>query len=164
MTDPSEPGDGDFRISKLRNSPESFGLLVDFLSRIEPFARYEFGTFSAALRQQLGRGEHLAAMTPKSLVGYCGWLPTKIAIAESWMANAGPLLPIPKQKADAVVLTVVAAPDRKVVTALLRRAREENPKLRVFFKREYASGTRTTRKSSVENVTGSGAAKREPDA
>jgi len=142
-----------FDIGKLKSSLESLGLLVDFFSRIDPFSGYDLGNFTAALRQQLSRGEHLVAFSDKRLVGYCGWLPTTTALAEAWTANKGPLVPLaPGQEADAIVVTVFAATDRKAMPALVRRARAENSKRRAFFKREYGDD-RSTRKSSVENVT-----------
>ncbi len=142
------------QIGKLRSSLESLGLLVDYLSKIEPFSRYDFGNFTSALRQQLSRGEHLVAFSNKRLVGYCGWLPTSTEVAKAWTTDGGPLLPKSGDEADAVVLTVIATTESVAMSALLRRARVENPKRRVYFKREYGDEDRVARKSSVENVTG----------
>ena len=150
MTDVQNPpaADKSVRILKLDGSYEGLGIVLDFLSRIEPFSKVDLGNFAKALRHQLARGEHFAAMSGNQLVGYCGWLPTMQAIGEAWEANKGPLLPVLDGKADAVALTVVASADRKLVVTLLRRAREENPNRRVFFKRELG-GAGPVKKASV---------------
>lgn len=135
------------RIVKLRNSHESFGHLVDYLSRIEPFSKYDLGNFAGALRRQLVKGEHFAAIAGNRIVGYCGWLPTSHAVAEAWAEDEGRLLPVPDGEADAIAITVFTGSDRKLVAALARRTREENPNRRAFFKRDY--GTGTARKASV---------------
>jgi hypothetical protein len=144
---PSAP-DESVRILKLDGSYEGLGIVLDFLSRIEPFSKFDLGNFAKALRHQLARGDHLAAMSGNRLVGYCGWLPTTQSIGEAWEANKGPLRPIMDGTADAAALTVVASTDRKVITMLLRRAREDNGQLRVFFKRDYA-GAAPSKKGSV---------------
>ncbi len=140
------------RIASLPGSFETFGLLVDYLSRMEPFARYDLGNFSRALQHQLAEGNNLAAMAGNRLAGYCGWLPTTTGIASGWIADTGPLQPIEKAAADAVVLTVVAAADGTILTQLIRGARRMNPGKQVFFKREYAERSRQPRKSHVKNV------------
>jgi hypothetical protein len=141
-----------FRLTQLRQSFESFGVLVDFLSRIDPFSAYDIGNFSRALQFQLSRRCHVAAVEGNRLVGYVGWMPTTRAIAEAWSQDRGPLTPV-ADPADAVALTVVATlGDKRVLAALIRRAREANPGLPVYFKRQYAGGRRAARKSHVRNV------------
>jgi hypothetical protein len=53
--------------------------------------------------------------------------------------------------ADAVVLTVVVAADRKILAALIRRARGLSRGRRVYYKRQYADAVRPPRKSTVAN-------------
>lgn len=147
----NSPRPPEFKLTQLTGSYEAFGVAMDFLSRIEPFSDYDVGNFSRALRRQLATGQHVAALEGLRLVGFCGWLATTKPVAEAWVKGTGLLLPA-DEGADAVALTVVAADGRPVLNALLRRAREMNPALRVYFKREYADRRQTARKSSVENV------------
>ena len=142
----------DYNIAQLGGSYEAFGALIDFLSRIEPFARFDLGNFSRALRSQLVQGDHLAALAGQRIVGYVGWLPTRRDIAEPWMRDLGILTPVNKDAADAVVLTVVAATEKQTIAPLIRRARELNPARRVYFKREKDDGAK---KASVQNTTAS---------
>jgi hypothetical protein len=141
-----------FTVVRLTRSPEALGLLVDFLAGIEPFSMYDFGNFSRALQHQLMNGSHVAAVAGKRLVGYCGWLPTTSAIAAAWVADRGPLQPAPDGSDDAVAVTVIAAADRRILTALIRRARASGPGKRLYFKRHYADPTRAPRKRSVANA------------
>lgn len=143
----------EFRILKLKATHEGFGRLIDYLSRIEPYAHHELGNFANALRHQLRYGCHLAAISGRSLVGYCGWLPTRVPIAEAWLQDKGTLRPVLDGNADAYAVTVVAAAERRLLTALIREVRKEHPRTRWFFKREYQDRSRPARKSSVANVT-----------
>ncbi len=141
-----------FEIVRLKNSFDSFGVLVDFLSRREPFSRFDLGNFSRALQHQLAEGFHAAAISGSRLVGYSGWLLTTDAIAAAWIAGKGPLAPA--KDGEAAVLTVIASDDPRIVAALIRRTRALNPGRRFHFRRDYAGGKRPTRKSSVRNIRG----------
>lgn len=140
-----------FQITQMTGSFEAFGVTMDYLSRIEPFASYDLGNFSGAVRRQLTTGHHVAALAGLRLVGYCGWMAASGVVAEAWVRDAGLLVPA-DEPADAVALTTVAADDRRILAALIRRARDLNPGIRVFFKREYADRPRRGRKASVENL------------
>ena len=139
-----------FEITQLANSSAAFGVLVDYLANIEPFSRYDFGNFAHALEHQLQRQCHVAALSAGKLVGYCGWLSVTNEMAIAWVEGRGRLLP-GDSAADAVVLTVVAAPNRAVLMAMIGRARDLNPSRRVHFKRQYTD-KRPARKASVENA------------
>lgn len=132
---------------------EAFGIAVDFLSRIEPFSTNTLGPFIRALRRQILRQEHLVAFDGEKIVGYAGWLPTTRSSAQAWLASGGDLRPA-DEGADAVALTIVAVEDQAVTLGLMRAARELNPGLKVFFKRDYADTARASRKSAVLNRTG----------
>jgi hypothetical protein len=157
------PGPGDIerggrpQIVQLESSFQAFGLLIDHLSRVAPFSRYDLGNFARALRQQLRHGHHLAAMRGPVLVGYVGWLLTSREIAEKWLQSGDVLRPVERSAANAAALTVVSAQERGVLLRLIRGARTMNPAIRVYFKRQYAEPGRGARKSSVANV-GRGAA------
>jgi hypothetical protein len=140
-------------IVQLDGSFEAFGVIVDYLSRMQPFARYDIGHFASAVRRQLRSGHHLAAMQGRSLVGYVGWLLTSRTIAEEWLGTGGRLLSVEKSKADAAALTIVAAAERRVLMRLIRGARKLNPGTRVYFKRQYAQASRRARKAAVDNVS-----------
>lgn len=143
----------EFRLVQLNGSFEAFGGAIDFLSGIEPFSRFDLGNFARAIRAQLLRENHVAAVAGNRIVGYVGWLPTRLSVAELWMKNEGPLTPARNGDADAVVLTVVAATDKRAITPLIRKARDLNPQRRVFFKRDYEGQQKNPKKQSVKNVT-----------
>ncbi len=145
-------------IMQLHGSFEAFGVVFDYLSRTDPFTRFEVGHFSAIIRQQLKRGYHLVAMEGPTVVGYVGWLLTTREIGDLWQKNLGKLTPVVEEKSNSAALTVVASRDRAVLLRLIRGARALNPGKRVYFKREYEDEGKPTRKASVENVTSSPAA------
>jgi hypothetical protein len=138
--------------ARLRNSAESFGLVVDYLARVEPFSRYDLGNFVMAVKAQLGSGCHVAATRGGRLVGYCGWLATTDAVAAAWAAGEGQLRPSSPGAAGAAAVTIVAAETATILRPLIRAARAQGPGWRLYFKRQYAASGRPARKSSVENV------------
>jgi cytochrome P450 len=144
---------GPIRFTTMPASIEAFGLAVDFLSRFEPFSVDPVGPFTRAVRQQVLRQQHLAAFDGERLVGYAGWLPTTQRAAQAWLQSEGELRPA-DGNADAVALTIVAVEDKAVTLGLIRGARNLNPGLKVFFKRNYTDRSRTARKSAVLNRTG----------
>jgi hypothetical protein len=140
-------------ILQLHGSFEAFGVVFDYLSRTDPFTRFQVGHFSSIIRQQLKIGHHLVAMDGKTVVGYVGWILTTKEIGDRWQEDHGKLTPVAEGKADSAALTVVASRDRSILLRLIRGARTLNPGKRVYFKREYDDGGKTTRKASVDNVT-----------
>jgi hypothetical protein len=139
-------------ILQLHGSFEAFGVVFDYLSRTDPFTRFQVGHFSSIIRQQLLKGHHLVAMDGQTPVGYVGWLLTTKEIGDIWQDDLGKLIPVPEEVSDAAALTVVASRDRSILLRLIRGARTLNPSKKVYFKREYDSEGKSTRKSSVANV------------
>ena len=140
-------------ILQLHGSFEAFGVVFDYLSRTDPFTRFQVGHFSSIIRQQLKMGHHLVAMDGKTVVGYVGWILTTKEIGDRWQKDHGRLTPVAEGEADSAALTVVASRDRSILLRLVRGARTLNPGRRVYFKREYEDEGKSTRKASVENVT-----------
>ena len=124
-------------ILQLHGSFEAFGVVFDYLSRTDPFTRFETGHFATIIRQQLKRGHHLVAMEGQTIVGYVGWLLTTKDIGDLWQQDLGKLKPVAEEKCDAAALTVVSSSDRAVLLRLIRGARTLNPGKRVYFKRQY---------------------------
>lgn len=148
--DPSDRRDsGPVRIIQLAGTFEAFGMVVDYLSRTQPFSSFELGAFAAAVRNQLGQGHHFAAMAGSEMVGYAGWLLTSDAVARAWVESNGPLLRLPAEQATAAALTTVAVTDPAATLRLIRGARELNKGKRVYFKRGSEGQDRPPRKSSV---------------
>src|SRR5215208_25405 len=140
------------KIVHLSGSYEAFGVVMDYLSRSEPYAQFELGNFSKAVRRQLRLGHHVAAMLSEQMIGYAGWLLTSNEIAEAWKGGNGVLKADPNGKTDAAALTIVAVTDERATPGLIRRARQLNPGVRVYFKREYQDAAlRGARKASVLN-------------
>jgi hypothetical protein len=140
------------KIVHLSGSYEAFGMVMDYLSRSEPYTGFELGNLSKAIRRQLRLGHHLAAMLGDQMVGYAGWLITSKEIAEAWREGKGLLKADPNGRRDAAALTIVAVTDTRATPGLIRRARQLNPGIRVYFKREYQEvALRGARKASVLN-------------
>jgi hypothetical protein len=139
------------RIVHLNASFEAFGIVMDYLSRSQPYDQFELGNFGQAIRRQLRNGHHLVAMSGTAIVGYVGWMLTSQAIAEEWSHDRGVLKPDPEGKQDVAALTIVAVSDSRATTGLIRRARQINPRVRVYFKRQYQDKLRGARKASVLN-------------
>ena len=139
-------------ILQLHGSFEAFGVVFDYLSRTDPFTRFQVGHFSSIVRQQLKTGYHLVAMDGQTVVGYVGWILTTKEIGDGWQKTQGKLIPVAEGRADSAALTIVASRDRSILLRLIRGARTLNPGKRVYFKREYESEGKSTRKSSVANV------------
>jgi hypothetical protein len=140
------------KIVHLIGSYEAFGMVMDYLSRSEPYTGFELGNLSKAIRRQLRLGHHVAAMLGDQMVGYAGWLTTSQEIAEAWKQGKGTLKADPNGNADAAALTIVAVTDARATPGLIRRARQLNPSIRVYFKREYRDvALRGARKASVLN-------------
>ncbi len=145
MTAPARPN-----IVQTKGSFESFGAVLDFLTRIDPFSRYQAGELASAIRRQLALGHHVLAVGPNgALVGYAGWLRTSTHGAELWMAGDSPLAA--QDDGDAAALTIVAASERSAVPLLIRGCRDRNPNIQVYFKRRYTEGP-GERKAKVRNL------------
>jgi hypothetical protein len=142
------------RIARLRDTAESFGTLIDYLARLDPFRRFELGNFALAVQYQLHRGQHVAAIKAGRLIGYCGWLETSHDLASAWVEGRAALGPS-DVVGEAVAVTVVASQDPRVLRAMIRSARDGSPGRRLYFKREYA-GRKEARKSSVQDYRNRG--------
>jgi hypothetical protein len=146
------PASPQFDLVMLGNTFEAFGMVMDFLSRREPFMYYDVGHLSAAVRLQLRHEYHFAALTGRTLVGYAGWLPTSSEAAALWIDDRGPLSPIIDHAVDAFAVTIVATADPAVTRPILRAVRKRNVGKRAFFKREAAQDPAKARKASVYNA------------
>jgi len=148
MTDTqTKPGRG-IAVVRLTNSVESFGMVLDLLSKHRPFRDFDLGQLAATVRQQLGQEMHIAALKDGRLIGYIGGLWTSQTLAENWMNNVGPLRSVPRADADAVVATIAMAPDSEVLRQMVRIGLSGLPNLRVFFKRQRLENPR---KTSIRN-------------
>jgi hypothetical protein len=139
------------QLTTLPNSFETLGLVIDFLSKLEPFSGHSLGPLCAAIRVQLRHKHNFAVIENRKLRGYLGWLPTSIETAEKWLESDAILIPILDGETDAAALTIVAAADHAATRLLIRAARNHAPGKRIYFKREDSSGI-GSRKSTVLNV------------
>lgn len=143
-----DPG---LKILTLGLSVGAFGLVMDRLSSAAPFSRYPAARLAQVVRSQLSSGRNLAALDAgERLVGYIGWIATLQASADLWLEDRGPLVVARDGAFDAVALTVAVSSRREVTSRLLRAAREANPGVKVYFKRERP--LRPTAKWSLSRV------------
>lgn len=144
------------RVLRLERNFASLGLLLDFLSRQPGFRDYPLRQMVTLLRHQIDRATHLCALTGEGpaqrVVGYCGWLEIAAAQGQLWLAGLATLKPLPRGSAvDAIAMTLVAADDGSTVRRLMRQARALNPGRQVFFKRDYGTPGKPSRKATVRN-------------
>jgi hypothetical protein len=138
-----------FELARLANTFEAFGMVIDLLSRHEPFMRFDLGQLGAAVRLQLRHEHHVAALAGKALVGYVGWLPTTSEAAEAWLDDRGPLHPILDREVDGFAVTIVLTVDSSITRPIVRAARYRNAGKRAFFKRITLADATASRKNSV---------------
>ena len=134
-------------IEAFPSTPLSLGLLCNFVSRFPPFDTFEFKQMTVTLRFQLEAQCHLVAGDQDEIVGYLGWVPTTVPIAEAWVADQGPLTAA-TDEVSAVAVTVLAASNPNYLLPLIRRAKTIRPGLPVYWKREFMHG-KEPRKRSV---------------
>lgn len=139
----------EYRIEVLSGSFESFGMVLDLLSRHPPFSDWPLSRLSRSVRLQLRQQRQLGALSrTNDLIAYAGWTPTLQASAELWIEDRGPLKVLERGH-DAMAMTIVVSTQSAVTKALMRRARELNPEMRWFFKRSYGRQLRDSRKTAL---------------
>jgi hypothetical protein len=146
MTDPS------LEIRTLGPSFEAMGLVLDLMSRHPPFDQYRLARIAAVIRHQLDSGANVAAIDGTGrLVGYAGWAHVLAVSAPLWIEDRGPLQ-IVDHPTGAVALTIVVSALPASIAPMIRRARQLNPGVQVFFKRSYETDLKLPRKTSVANT------------
>jgi hypothetical protein len=145
-----EPHLNGVEIRKFLPSYESFGLVIGYLTAVEPFSQFRAGTLAKAVRHQLGQGNHVCAYREDRLIGYCGWLHITVEMGERWLQHQGELTPVPEKDADAAALTVVRVDEPSLMLPIIRETRRLNKGRRVFFRRDYDDGGR--KRQSVMNL------------
>jgi hypothetical protein len=133
-------------ISPFPATPVSLGLLCEFVSSFPPFDAFEFRQMTAALRYQLETRSHLVAGLDDQIVGYVGWIRTTRAIAEAWIADAGPLTAV-AEDADAIAPTILVTRKSSYVLPLIKSAKAVNLGYSVYWKRHFDDGRPTAKRS-----------------
>ena len=144
----------DVQLRQFTANYEALGIVVDFLVERAPFDQFPTGKLIPAVKRQLAKRHHVCAFRGETLVGYSGWLPTTPESGSLWMEGKGELEPVAADRYGAAALTVVCADEPAIVRMLIRAMRDHLPGIRVFFRREYASGRRPARTRSVLNMAG----------
>ena len=143
---------GALTVAAFPNTPLSLGLVCDFVSRFPPFDNFEFKQMTVTLRFQLESQSNLVAGHDDDIVGYLGWIPTTTAIAEAWINDEGPLIAATAD-VSAVAITVLVTTDPRYVLPLVRSAKAARPGLPVYWKRQFAAG-KESQKRSVRKKSG----------
>jgi hypothetical protein len=144
----------DIQLRQFTANYEALGIVVDFLVERPPFDQFPTGKLVPAIKRQLAKRHHVCAFRGETLVGYSGWLPTTVDSGSLWLGGQGELEPVATDRYSAAALTVVCADEPAIVRMLIRAMRDHLPGIRVFFRREYATGRRPPRARTVFNVTG----------
>ncbi|MEO5759237.1 MAG: hypothetical protein ABIQ51_20505 [Mesorhizobium sp.] len=121
--------------SQAPSNPAALGLVCNFIAHYPPFDGYEFGLMVKSLRYQLDQKTHMIGSIDDTIVAYVGWIQTSREIAEAWVANNGPLNPLPGGNASAV--TVLATRSSSHILPLIKEAKLVNFDKSVFWKRDF---------------------------
>jgi hypothetical protein len=139
-------------IESFPGTPLSLGLICDFVSKFPPFDAFEFKQMTVTLRFQLEAQCNLVAGREDEIVGYLGWIPTTVAIAEAWVRDQGPLVAA-IEDISAMAVTVLATSNPRYALPLIRRFKAMNPGLPGYWKRQFLDG-KEPRKRSVRKKSG----------
>ena len=139
------------KITSLKPSQASLGVILNFLSKSEPFASHSLKAIAGAVRVQLETANHLVALDGETIVGYAGWMRVTSENAERWLKKEAQLVQAQAAEADAGALTMVVSGDQSVTRKLIRGARDRNKGVRVVFRRDYESNGKATKRQSVLN-------------
>ncbi len=101
--------------------------------------RFEFKQMTVSLRFQLEAQCNLVAGHDDDIVGYLGWIPTSVTVAEDWISGRGPLI-ANTDEISAIAVTVLATSNSKYVLPMMRRAKATQSGLPVYWKRQFADG------------------------
>jgi hypothetical protein len=140
------------KITALKPSLASLGVILNFLSKSEPFASHSLKAIAGAVRVQLETANHLVALDGETIVGYAGWMRVTSQNAENWLNGQGQLVQAKPPKADAAALTMVVSSDNSVTRLLIRGARDRNKGVRVVFRRDYDAIQKQTKRQTVLNI------------
>ncbi|MEL7181327.1 MAG: hypothetical protein AAFN63_15980 [Pseudomonadota bacterium] len=139
------------KITSLKPSQASLGVILNFLSKSEPFASHSLKAIAGAVRVQLETANHLVALDGETIVGYAGWMRVTSENAESWLKKEAQLVQAHVSDADAAALTMVVSGEKSVTRMLIRSARDRNKGVRVVFRRDYETSGKQTKRQSVLN-------------
>ncbi len=140
------------KITSLKPSQASLGVILNFLSRSEPFASHSLRAIAGAVRVQLETANHLVALDGEAIVGYAGWMRVTSQNAENWLKGQAQLVQAKGPEADAAALTMVVSGEKSVTRMLIRGARDCNKGVRVVFRRDYDTRRKLTKRQTVLNV------------
>lgn len=140
------------KILNMPLTPQSLGLVVDYVSDKEPFASYRVRPLIRVLRKQLSQQYNLAALDGEKLVGYLGWAICTEASAEAWLNASGPLVHSAPDDVAVAVLTSVISDSKDATRRMIRGARELNKGRVVYFARDYEAGGVEQRRMKVRNA------------
>lgn len=121
------------------NAPQSLAGVIRLVAKYPPFRSYQFGPMTETLARQLREGTNVVAIDQGRLVGYVGWVKTTREGAERWMRGEG----VPGAsgaEANAIVVTVLVAPERRSILPMIRMLVDLNPGVPVYRKRSFQDG------------------------
>jgi hypothetical protein len=139
------------KITALKPSQESVGVILNFLSKSEPFASHSLKAISGAVRVQLGTENHLVALDQDKIVGYAGWMRVTSENANAWLRKEAQLVQSREPEADAGALTIFVSPHKAITRLLIKGARDRNRGVSFVFRRDYKESNKPTRRRMLQN-------------
>ena len=130
------------KLVQLPDANAAVGLAVRFMLGHPAYAALPFGSWAAALCNQVGRGHYaFVTDTADEVVGYAGWAMTSEAKAEAWAEQGVELTDEECRAGDCVIMNAWIAKDPAVHRFLVDAVRAGAlDKKTIYFRRAYADG------------------------
>lgn len=135
---------------RLKDPFKALGHALSLLAKVDPYARYPFGSLVRTVFGQIQRGHYVLTLEGRAVVGYGGWALCSPETAAAWVEGGS--VPAYEDCLDGPcpVLVTFHSKSRAATFRQIRHMREIYPGTRVYFRRDYAARWRT---ASVANVT-----------
>lgn len=123
------------------NRATALGLAVEHLMTKPAFARLPFGHWSRILTGQIRRGHYFFVVTPKKVVGFCGWALGTREEAEAWISGSQLAANVSGETGEYIILNAWSADTPEAHRVLLDELRIRGRGSKTLYaKREYKDG------------------------
>ncbi len=135
----------DLKTAQIPSDYFGLGLLLDLLSRHQPFRHYTLETSTQLAKHHLEHGLNRALLKDDKVVGYVGGIYIDMQQGEAWLYQDTPFKPVDPEQANAVAITA-AIHEKKGCTRtefvrFLAASRNRLGGYPVYFGRHGADGT-----------------------
>ena len=145
------------KLTQLPDANAAVGLAVRFMVGHPAYADLPFGSWSAALCNQVGRGHYAFVVDSNNeVVGYAGWAMAPEAKAEAWAEGQLELSDEECRVGDCLIMNAWIANSNAVNRFLVDAVRAgAQDKKTIYFRRLYPDGRRRVVRLSVNEFAAS---------